>query len=252
MSDKLQTTPTEAVTMAGGAQELLAMATNAGSSIEVIERMAMLYEREREDVRRMEFSKEMTAAQLEMGRVKTDAKNSQTHSEYATYGAIDRVLRPIYTTHGFALSFDSTDSPSDGCVRVLCYVSHVSGYERTYHIDMPADGKGAKGGDVMTKTHATGAAISYGKRYLLNMIFNVALGDDDKDGNVQQPKAATVTAPQVKVIRGLLDKLDNGAEIEAKILASWGIARIEDIAAAAFDKLTARLGATIDKQNEEA
>ena len=48
---------------------------------------------------------------------------------------------------------------------------------------MPADGKGAKGGDVMTKTHASGAAISYGSRYLLKAIFNLAIGEEDADGN---------------------------------------------------------------------
>lgn len=54
---------------------------------------------------------------------------------------------------------------------------------------MPADGKGAKGGDVMTKTHAAGSAMSYGQRYLLKMIFNLAVGDDDdgqKAGRQQQ------------------------------------------------------------------
>ena len=51
---------------------------------------------------------------------------------------------------------------------------------------MPSDGKGAKGGDVMTKTHATGAAMSYGMRYLLKFIFNVAVGEDDTDGNGAQ------------------------------------------------------------------
>jgi hypothetical protein len=35
---------------------------------------------------------------------------------------------------------------------------------------MPGDGKGAKGGDVMTKTHATGAALSYGQRYLAECV----------------------------------------------------------------------------------
>ena len=35
----------------------------------------------------------------------------------------------------------------------------------------------------MTKTHATGAATQYGMRYLLKMIFNVAVGENDKDGN---------------------------------------------------------------------
>jgi hypothetical protein len=69
-------------------------------------------------------------------------------------------------------------------MRVLCHVSHSAGHERTYQIDMPADGKGAKGGDVMTKTHAAGAAASYGMRYLLKMIFNLAVGEDDTDGNM--------------------------------------------------------------------
>jgi hypothetical protein len=35
---------------------------------------------------------------------------------------------------------------------------------------------------VMTRTHATGSAYSYGKRYLLSGIFNLAVDDDD-DGN---------------------------------------------------------------------
>jgi hypothetical protein len=34
----------------------------------------------------------------------------------------------------------------------------------------------------MTRTHATGSAFSYGKRYLLIGMFNLAIGDDD-DGN---------------------------------------------------------------------
>ena len=60
----------------------------------------------------------------------------------------------------------------------------LGGYTRRYHIDMPADGKGAKGGDVMTRTHATGSAVSYGKRYLLIMIFNLTMGGEyEDDGN---------------------------------------------------------------------
>ncbi len=59
---------------------------------------------------------------------------------------------------------------------------------------MPADGKGAKGGDVMTKTHAVGAAKSYGKRYLLKDIFNIAIGEEDTDGNV--PKADLPKPPE--------------------------------------------------------
>ncbi len=68
---------------------------------------------------------------------------------------------------------------------------------------MPADGKGAKGGDVMTKTHATGAAASYGARYLLKGIFNIAVGDDDRDGNAPPETEKFITEEQVMELRDL-------------------------------------------------
>jgi hypothetical protein len=55
----------------------------------------------------------------------------------------------------------------------------------------------------MTKTHATGAAMTYGMRYLLKMIFNVAIGDDDTDGNMP---SATITEQQAEEIKALLDE----------------------------------------------
>jgi len=135
-----------------------------------------------------DFALALKDAQAEMGRVRADATNPQTRSKYASYPALDRALRPIFTGKGLSLSFDTEDAPSPDMLRVVCYVEG-HGHERKYKLDMPADGKGAKGGDVMTKTHATGSAVSYGMRYLLKMIFNIAVGDDD-DGN-----AASNTAP---------------------------------------------------------
>jgi hypothetical protein len=83
-------------------------------------------------------------------------------------------------------------------------MSHQSGHTRTYRKDMPADGKGAKGGDVMTKTHASGAADTYGMRYLLKKIFNVAVGDDDRDGNA--PVSSALSEEQVEELKVLIDK----------------------------------------------
>jgi hypothetical protein len=127
------------------------------------------------------FDDAMAQVQSQMRPIAADCDNSQTRSRYASYAALDRVLRPIYTAAGFTLSFNTGDAPLESYVRILCRVSH-GGCSREHHIDMPADGKGAKGGDVMTKTHATGSAISYGMRYLLKMIFNISVGDDDGNG----------------------------------------------------------------------
>ena len=167
-------------------------ATDPNVSVEKIERLMALWERGEARKAEAAFNAAMTKAQRAMRQVDTDSYNPQTKSRYASYEALDRELRPIYTEHSFGLSFDTGESPLPEHVRVACLVTHDGGHSRGYHIDMPADGKGAKGGDVMTKTHAVGSAVSYGMRYLLKMIFNVAVGEDDDDGN----RAANTPPPE--------------------------------------------------------
>jgi len=199
-----------------------------------IERLMEMRERIEMKAAEREFNVAMAAAQAEMRPVGADALNPQTKSRYATYAKLDSVLRPIYTRHGFSLSFDEEDSPKAEHIRVLCYVSHIAGFTRTYRKDMPADGKGAKGGDVMTKTHATGAAASYGARYLLKGIFNIAVGEEDKDGNApaerEEPKF--ITEEQVMELRELLEA--TGAN-ESKFKEHIKIEHLSDIYADKFD-----------------
>jgi len=155
---------------------------------------ALLNAREREIKRVAEnlFNDAMNRAQKRMRPIATDADNPQTKSKYASYKALDLAIRPIYTDEGFGISFDSEDSPKGATwIRVLAYVTNA-GHSRTYRVDMPADGKGAKGGDVMTLTHAAGAGLSYGMRYLLKMIFNIAVGEEDRDGNQVGAERAVV------------------------------------------------------------
>lgn len=186
-------------------------ASDPNVDVDKLERMMNLYERVTAKNSEQAFNAAMSAAQTEMRPVSADMDNPQTRSRYASYAAIDNKLRPIYTSHGFAVSFDTGDSLLPEMVRVLCYVSHKDGYSRTYKADMPADGKGAKGGDVMTKTHASGAAMQYGMRYLLKMIFNVAVGEDDNDGN----GVDTITDEQAANIQALVDEV--GANIAAML-----------------------------------
>lgn len=135
-----------------------------------------------------DFAASMSAAQADMGRIATDKSNNQTHSKYASYAAIDKEIRPIYTNHGFAMSFGTAISPIAEHALVYCDVSHRGGHTRRYEVNVPVDGKGAKGGDVMTKVHAFGAGIQYGMRYLARAIWNLAIGEDeDDDGNSGKP-----------------------------------------------------------------
>ena len=131
----------------------------------------------------VEYSTAMSLAQGDMTTaIRVNRPNTQTKSRYADYHAVDKVIRPVYAAHGLSLSFKTGESKLPDHIKIICHVKHTGGHVEIHDIDMPADGKGAKGGDVMTKTHATKSAVTYGMRTLAIMIFNLSIEGDD-DGN---------------------------------------------------------------------
>jgi hypothetical protein len=171
-----------------------ALAENPNVDVDKLERIIELQRKMLADQAKAEFNAAFSRAQSEMEPVKADAENPQTRSRYASYDALDRALRPIYTRYGFALSFGTEDGAPAEQVRVCCDLTHVGGHASHRHLDMPADGKGAKGGDVMTKTHAVGSALSYGQRYLLKLVWNIAVTEDD-DGNAAGGRPTPAAPP---------------------------------------------------------
>lgn len=202
--------------------------------IDKMERLFALQERVVQRGAESEFNRALSECQAEMRLVSADATNPQTRSKYASYGQLDKHLRPIYTKHGFALSFSDGDTDKQEHVRVVCVIRHSGGHKETHHKDMPADGKGAKGGDVMTKTHAAGAAQQYGMRYLLKGIFNVAIGEDDRDGN-DEP---TITETQLMDLKALAEEV--GAQREP-FLKYFGITELSQLPAAKYKDAIAAL-----------
>lgn len=223
-------------------QVITRAASDASVDIDKMERLMQMHERLVARDSEQAFNAALTAAQTDMRPISADAVNPQTRSRYASYAALDRALRPIYTKHGFALSFDEGDTDKPDHIRVLCYVSHQSGHTRTYRKDMPADGKGARGGDVMTKTHAAGAADTYGMRYLLKKIFNVAVGEDDRDGNANAPvdTGELISDAQRDRILALIDEVGGSVEVFCKYFKLEAVA---DLRAAQFDRAVKALEA---------
>lgn len=178
------------------------------------------------------FDAAMTAAQSEMRPVAKDSSNPQTRSKYASYNALDSALRPTYTHHGFSLSFN-TGTATENEIEIICDVAHRDGHKRPYKIPMPRDGKGAKGNDVMTKTHATGSATTYGRRYLLQMIFNIVTGDDDGNAasGLTSRTDGTVSEEQVLRIQSLI--VEVGADIP-RFLKFFKVETVEDLPASQF------------------
>lgn len=219
---------------------LLAVISRAASDpavdIDKLERLMAMHERMQELAAKATFNDAMAAAQAEMEPISRNASNPQTKSKYASYDKLDAEARPIYTKHGFSISYDTGESPKPDHVLVLAYVSKGA-YSKTYRVEMPADGKGAKGGDVMTKTHAAMAALSYGKRGLLKAIFNLAEGEGDKDGNGDEP---CVSETQVADLVALMTEVKAD---KTAFLRYLKVDRLEDIYARNYNAVVKLLEA---------
>jgi hypothetical protein len=238
----------EPVEFGASLMEVIARAaSDPAVDIDKMERLIAMQERIQARDAEMAFTSAMNAAQAEMRPIAANASNPQTKSRYATFDKLDRVLRPIYTTHGFSLSFDEADSPKPEHVRVVCHVSHIGGHTRTYHCDMPADGKGAKGGDVMTKTHAAGAAKSYGARYLEKGIFNVAVGDEDDDGNVGPPVTFIDDHQWAELVQ-LIEATGIGAQT---VCQAANVQSLRELPASKFESVRKKLNKTIEAKLQE-
>ncbi len=183
--------------------DLLTLALQNNAAIDVIERLANLQRDQRDYQSRVAFDESLSRCQEKLQRISADASNSQTDSRYASYAKLDRVVRPIYTAEGFALSFGEKDCPTPGKTRFVAYLSRA-GVTREYLKDLSPSTKGPKGGDVMTPIHADASADSYAKRYLLKNIFNIAIGQDDNDGNPATEDSAAVKPDRMTEMLGEL------------------------------------------------
>lgn len=152
---------------------------------------------------RQAFNRAMAKAQAEMEPVLRSAVNAHTKSKYAKLETIDAAMRPIYTSHGFSVRFGSAPSPREEWMRIVCTVAHDGGYSEQNHLDAPLDVGGAQGRSNKTSVQAVGSSVTYLRRYLLTMVFNIVLADDPDDddgeaagrGRPVRPAASARTSP---------------------------------------------------------
>jgi hypothetical protein len=164
------------------------------------ELLRMQREMEHDQARRA-FNQAMADAQAVMPPVVRSATNTHLRNKYAKLEDMDREMRPIYTDHGFSVRFGSAPAPFEGYIRITCTVAHASGYFEENYLDAPITAVGSQGGKTATTSvQAVGSAVTYLRRYLLGMVFNIVLADEDDDGEGMRRTAAAATPrPERKV-----------------------------------------------------
>jgi len=221
------------------------VASDLTIDLDRVEKFLDMHAKIKDESSRKAYNDAMSLAQSEMPQVLRTARNSQTNSNYATLESIDEAMKPVITKHGFSLSFEPRQSQQEGHIGIKCLVAHRDGYERWYDADIPIDSAGLKGTVNKTRTHAFGSTMSYGRRYLKMMIFDIATTDND--GN-QEP-VDTISQEQADNIRGLI--LSTGAN-EMRFLNYTKCRALEDIPAASYDNAIAALNNAQKKREGSA
>lgn len=197
--------------------ELMAQALQQGIPADQLKVLQEMHFKQMEWEAELEFNEALNRVQKSVTRVVPDLTNPQTSSKYASFAKLDAAVRPLYTAEGFSLSFNTDDCPRPDHVRILAYLSRGK-HTRKYQIDMPVVTTGIQGKAMMTLTHASAAANSYGKRYLECDIFNIPIGPDD-DGNVTLSPAVSEEFEQAKTmdaIDAIFQKHWKGADEKTK------------------------------------
>lgn len=193
-------------------------------------------DRAREDEARLAqkaYFAAMSKCQAELPVVTKTQENTHTKSRYADLAAIEEQAMPIIHRYGFGVMFQPAGYNAEGELQIKWKITHEAGHSESDVAGIPVDGAGSQGKVNKTGTQAFGSTATYGRRYLLCMLFNISTGDD-KDGNAKQQAQPqpTITEAQVKELLDLIEKAGTTAERFCEI---GKIDAVRDVLASKFD-----------------
>ncbi len=174
-------------------------ASNPAVDPDKLERLYALHERMEQRAAEKSFYADMALMQPELPVIEHTKKISYTDRDgnyvekgsYTPWEDIDEQVRPIYTAHGFALSFRVKQAPNTP-ITVTAVVMHRDGHKEETEITLPSDPSGKK-----NNVQAVGSAITYAKRYSACAALNITTRggegetDDDDGESAGQPMNAS-------------------------------------------------------------
>lgn len=228
--------------------------SDAAALMDVINRAAMdpavnvdkmhslwdLYEKMDSRRAEREFNAALKKAQQEIPAIFKNKKADK--NTYADLEQVNDVVVPITTANGLAMSFGNEDSPIEKHYRVVCFLSHDGGHTRKYHADIPADHSGSK-----NVTQGFGSTVSYGRRYLTMMMFNISTTNEDDDG---KRSGGTALAPEKA--EELITLINTVGMPMSKFLAWAKVESVADIHPDALGKATNAVKAWAEKNKGAA
>jgi hypothetical protein len=182
---------------------------------------------------KQELYKALSSFQAEVPEI---PKNKKGHvSNYASLDSILQIIRPLLAKNGLCV-YQGLQYSEDGKEFVHTTVAHVSGQ----CIESRLLIRVAK-----PDSQALGAAITYGRRYLLNSMLGLH-PDEDTDGVTEAPKPKAEKKASEKQVGLILSLLKGDKQRVNKICEHYGVQYLQDVTIAQAGDIIEKL--TKDKE----
>ncbi len=162
---------------------LLDKAIGNGVSPEQLGKLIELAETWRQARAREAFLAAKNAVQAAIKPVAKTMRNNHTDSMYAALENVIGMIEPIYTKHGFSVSFSQGEPSRPELIRFVMDIGHRDGHAEQKFGEYPRDGEGAKGGRSMNGLQGVVSSGTYMQRDMLRLYWNIPIAGADKDGN---------------------------------------------------------------------
>lgn len=191
---------------------ILERAVAQNASIEIIERLMALQERDDANRARKAFDAALSAAKAE---IPTITKNrtvgyankeggGRTEYRHEDLAEIARTVDPILGKYGLSYRFRTTSEVNQP-VTVTCILSHRDGHFEENTLVAGKDESGKK-----NSIQAIGSTITYLQRYTLKAALGLAASNDD-DGQKSEA-GREINADEMEKLQALLD--ETGSDVE--------------------------------------
>ena len=206
-----------------------------------IAQLMELHERaERREAER-QFISAMTRLQPRLPRITKDGKIDLGRGKpltFAKYETLDEAIRPLYTEEGFSITFGTKPGRTEKELEITATLSHAGGHSRTESMPLPMDQ-----GPGRNALQAVGSTISYGRRYLLGMLFNLITVGDDNDGQSQ----GFISEQQTNTILDMFAGCEMDQQSQSKFLELMQSESVSEIQKRDYPKAMSLLQAKLKK-----
>jgi hypothetical protein len=217
---------------------LLERALEKGIDADQLGKLVQLNQDWQDRKARMEYAAAMQACQAEMPSVLRTKKGE--NSKYAPLEEVHSVIKQVYLQHGFSLSFGELPATKPDYCNISCDVRHTGGHTERLTLEGGLDVAGPKGGATKTPIQGKGSTMSYLRRYLTLLIFNVTVENEDRDGMSQ---AQMVGPEQIKLVNELIEECEAaGRPVTFDKFIKWlGVESLDQLTMPGFTKAVVEL-----------